>query len=301
MTSKIKERIDTISHYVDIDNIKLPRSVKLELTAICNHKCIYCSLPKLQETLPIKFMTIDLYKRAVDNLESLKIQELGLFHMGEGTLHPQFNDLVKYASNKKCFEIFITTNGTKLDALKYCVEQNIKSIKFSLNGYNKKVHKEVTGIDDFESVISNLKELIAYRNFIRSKTEISASSIYYDNLEQEEFARKIADIADTFYMTQIYNHAGKVDNNFIELKNSPYLIMNMCNKPCYGLFTLGHIKVDGTINMCRFGMDHEFDIGHINEGFDKVWFGSKANEIRKKHLEDQIKTCNKCLGLSLGK
>ena len=96
-------------------------------------------------------------------------------------------------------------------------------------------------------------------------------------------------------MTQIYNHAGKVDNSFIELKDSPYLILNMCDKPCYSFYTLGHIKVDGTINICRFGMDHEFDIGHINDGFMECWFGEKARDIRARAKKDQIETCNKCL------
>ena len=48
-------------------------------------------------------------------------------------------------------------------------------------------------------------------------------------------------------------------------------------------------------------MDHEFDIGHIDDGFEKCWFGEKAQEIRRKHLGDQIETCNKCLGLSKGR
>ncbi len=296
----IQRRIDTIAHGINPEVVRLPRSVKLELAAVCNHNCVYCSVPKLQAGLPVKFMDVDLFKKCVDELYDLKIRELGLFHMGEGTLHPKFKELVKYAADKNWFDIFITTNGTQLEMLKYCVEQNIKSIKFSLNGYSRKVHKEATGKDDFSRIIKNLKDLVEYRNKIGADTEISASSIYYNVPEQDKFAEKISGIADTFYMTQIYNHAGKVDNSFIELKDSPYLILNMCDKPCYSFYTLGHIKVDGTINICRFGMDHEFDIGHINDGFMECWFGEKARDIRARAKKDQIETCNKCLGLSKG-
>lgn len=296
----IKQRIDTIAHKVETGWVKLPRSVKLELAAVCNHNCVYCSVPKLQKDLPVKFMDIELYKKCVDDLYALKIKELGLFHMGESTLHPQFKEMVRYATDKKWFSIFITTNGTHLEMLKECVKLNIKSIKFSLNGYSRRIHKEVTGKDDFSRIIKNLKDLIAYRNEIGSTTEISASSIYYNTPEQDVFAKKMSEIADAFYMTPIYNHAGKVDNKYIKLTDNKFIISNTCDKPCFGLWNLGHIKVDGTINMCRFGMDHEFDIGHINDGFMHCWFGDKAREIRRRHKADEIETCKKCLGLSKG-
>ena len=291
------DRVKSISTEIDTKHIALPRSIKFELSGICNHKCIYCGVPNIQAIN--RFMSFEIFKTGLAEAYKWQIKELGLFHMGEGTLHPNILELVAFAKKEynNYFKMFITTNGTRLDILKGLVSLGINSIKFSLNGYNKEIHYKATLVDDFDSIIQNLKDLITYRNDINSPTEISASSIFYNNLEQDIFTEKMAKIVDNFYYTEIYNHAGKVATKFIKLTDNARIIPHLCDKPCYGLFNLAHVKVDGTINLCRFGLDHEFDIGNIKDGFEKAWFSEKANKIRKLHMTDQIETCNKCLGL----
>lgn len=289
----ITDRVSSITS-VNLNNISLPRSIKLELSEICNHNCKYCVVPKHQYRKI--FMSSDIFMASIEEMNRLGIKELGLFHMGEGTLHPELLEMVDYARRRsKDFEMFITTNGTAMLQLKGLVDRNIKSIKFSLNGYDRDSHLEATGVDDFELVMNNLEALVAYRNYIGSKTQISASSIYYNSKKQNIFADKVSRVVDKFYYTQLYNHAGKVDGKPVQLTNDIKILPNLCSKPCFGLFNLGHIKVDGAINMCRFGVDEEFNIGYIENGFDKAWFSEKAQEIRKRHLEDRIETCKQCL------
>lgn len=293
--SNLRERVESIIK-VDEKSIKLPRSVKLEMSGICNHKCPFCVVPK-QDTNSYPFMSSETFNMSVSEMYRLKIKELGLFHMGEGTLHPELLTMVEYAKKSfdNFFEMFITTNGTSLSQLKGLVAYNIKSIKFSLNGFDKESHKKQAGVNDYDLIMGNLEALIKYRNEINSTTQISASSIYYNKPEQDEFSKKVSELVDNFYYTQLYNHAGKVDNKPVRLTEDIRILPGLNSKPCYGLFNLGHIKVNGIVNMCRFGVDDEFNLGHISEGLDKLWFSEKAQEIRRKHLEDKIETCNECL------
>lgn len=293
----IVERVKSISTEIDTKHIALPRSIKFELASICNHQCIYCGVPHTEPACT--FMRPEIFKLGVAEAYKWQIKELGLFHMGEGTLHPQILNFASYVKEEynDYFKMFLTTNGTKLEVLKGLVKLGINSIKFSLNGYNREIHYKMTGVDDFDLIINNLKELVTYRNEIKSTTTISASSIYYNNKEQAAFAEEMLKITDNYYYTEIYNHAGKVKVEFISLVNNSMLIPHLCDKPCFGLFNLAHIKVDGTLNLCRFGLDHEFDIGHITDGLEKCWFSPRAMEIREQHMKDQIETCNKCLGL----
>lgn len=301
ISDSIIDRVKSISQEVDINTIQLPRSVKLELSAICNHKCVYCSVPK--EKIKTPFMSFEIFKKSLEECYKNNIKEVGLFHMGKGTLAPELLRFMKYAEETypQFFDFFITTNGKEYLPLKMLVTCNIKSIKFSLNGYSREAHFKATGVDDFELILENLKKLVAWRDKIKSRTQISASSIWYNNKEQEIFFNELSRTADNVYYTQIYNHAGKVNNEFIALTKNARIIPKLCDKPCFGLYNLGHIKADGTINMCRFGMNNEFNIGNIKDGFKEAWFSDKAMEIRKRHLEDKIETCNKCLGLSKGK
>lgn len=297
--NNILDRVNNIIN-VDTTNIQLPKSLKLELASVCNHKCSYCVVPLLKTSE--SFMSEKIFHKSVQEAHRLKIKEIGLFHMGEGTLHPQFNDYVDYIRNNYSdIDVFITTNGTQLDKLKYCIKQSIKSIKVSLNGYNKQSHLQLTGKDTFDLIIDNIKQLIDYRNSIKSSTQISASSIFYNCPEQNDFADNISKLVDCYYYTQIFNQANKIDNKYIQLTDDAKILKHNMDKPCFGLFNLCHIKSNGDINICRFGVDNEFTIGNIlNNSLDDAWFSDKANDLRRKHLNDEIITCNKCVGIKDG-
>jgi radical SAM protein with 4Fe4S-binding SPASM domain len=294
----IIDRIKTAATDFDVENIKPPLSVKLELSSVCNHRCVYCVVPTIKQ--PYTFMSDDVFHKSINDIKDFGIGEIGIFHMGEGTLHPKIVQYTEYIIKEiPTIKIFLTTNGTNINVLKQLVEKNINSIKFSLNGYNKEVHKKVTGVDNFDLIIDNLKNLIKYRNEINSSTEISASSICYDNDEQIKFSNEISNIVDNFYYTEIFNHAGKVDNKHIDVEDDK-IITNLCVLPCYGMYTLCHIKPNGDVNLCKWGVDDEFVIGNIlNNSLKSIWFSDYANDLRKKSSNGNLKTCNKCVGYNI--
>lgn len=292
--SNIIDRINKMT-VVDINNLQLPKSVRLELSGVCNHKCEYCVVPTLQNQQ--HFMNELTFYKALNEIQRLGIKEIGISHMGEATLHPVFCKMVEEIPSD--IDIFITTNGTNLNNLKYLVERNIKSIKFSLNGYSKESWKQMIGVDTFDLVINNLKELVKYRNELGSDTQISASSICRECKEQDDFVKIISKIVDCFYYTRLFNHAAKVDNKPIKY-NGANILDHLCQIPCYGLFNMCHIKANGDINICRWGVDNEFVIGNIlTDTLDKVWFSDKANAIRNKHINHCLETCNKCVNINV--
>lgn len=300
MPETIVDRVSQIAHNIDTNEVKLPQSIKIELSSICNHKCSYCIVPKLH--LNQYFMDFNVLKVVVEEAKRLNITEMGLFHMGEGTLHPLFTNYIDYIQTTypQC-KLFITTNGTKEEPLLYAIKKGVNSIKISLNGYNNESHREITGVDTFGIIIDNLKKMVEYRNKINSPTQISASSIFYNNEEQDTFANQLDSIVDKHYYTQIYNHASKVNNQFINLNDNPKIIHNLCSLPCFGLYNLCHVKINGDINLCRFGIDDEFVVGNIlSDTLDNIWFSKKANNIRHKSLNKMIETCNRCVGISNG-
>lgn len=283
-----------------IDKNKFPETMKLELCGICNHKCSYCVVPTLN--IKNRFMNDDVFYKSLEEADRLNFKEIGLSHMGEGTLHPKFNEYIKFIHKTyPKFRMFISTNGTQLEQMKVCIENNVNCIKFSLNGYNEEMHNTVTGVKTFDIVIDNLKKLVEYRNEIGSKTEIAASSIYYNCKEQDDFGNMISSIVDSYYYTQIYNHANKKDNKYVELTSDPRIIKHMCDIPCYGLYKLCQVKVNGDINICRFGVDDEFTIGNImNDKLEDIWYSERAKEIRHKSDNHLMETCNKCVGIRDG-
>ena len=121
----IIDRIKIASTSIDLSCSNLPTAVKLELSGVCNHKCYYCVVPTLKGLK--KFMPIDVVNKTIEEIRRLNIKEIGLFHMGEGTLHPQFCEIIDIILNGCNSKLFITTNGTRIDEFRANAEMALQS------------------------------------------------------------------------------------------------------------------------------------------------------------------------------
>lgn len=88
-------------------------SIKVEwnLGKRCNYDCSYCPAYIHDNTSP--HTDIEILKKAVDKLTSLGKPIRLSFTGGEPSVHPKFDDLVKYAKFKGVSWISVTTNGTR--------------------------------------------------------------------------------------------------------------------------------------------------------------------------------------------
>lgn len=79
-----------------------------EITNICNLDCSFCPKTKREK----RFVSISEFKLVLGKLRG-KIEFLYLHLMGEPTLHPHLEDMLRIASDMG-FKVIITTNGTTL-------------------------------------------------------------------------------------------------------------------------------------------------------------------------------------------
>lgn len=88
-------------------------SVKIEwnLGKRCNYDCSYCPSEIHDNTSP--HTNIEILKVAVDQLAALNKPVRLSFTGGEPCVHPQFDELVRYAKYKGITWISVTTNGTR--------------------------------------------------------------------------------------------------------------------------------------------------------------------------------------------
>lgn len=88
-------------------------SVKVEwnLGKRCNYDCSYCPAAIHDNTSP--HTDIEILKKAIDKLETLDKPIRLSFTGGEPCVHPDFEELVRYAVYKKVQWISVTTNGTR--------------------------------------------------------------------------------------------------------------------------------------------------------------------------------------------
>ena len=284
----IINRINSHVHS-DFDLYKLPTSAKIELVNFCSHKCPYCMVPFVKDNKRI--MSFNTFKKIVEKIPNVK--EIGLFFMGESTLHPDIDKFNSYCKSKNKFT-FLTTNGILLEPLLHLVDTNIDSIKISLNGYNRKTWIENTGVDSFDTVVRNVHYLHGYIKNTKSKTELSISSIFYNNDEQRQFIKSLPPV--THYYLPLYSQAG--DNGYNYNKGNIGIIGSESKSiPCWALFTQAHIKVNGDLCACCFGCNKKFIMGNIlDTNFEQCWNSDKFISIRQSHLLGKIpEVCMECL------
>lgn len=128
---------------------------KIDTGLNCNLKCDFCYTLKHVHDAPKSF--IDICK-VMDKVKAAGIKEAE-FSGGEPTIHPNWFDLLEYASN--IFDhVSVVTNGTKLcneEFLLKSKEKGLKEVLFSLHGWDEESHAEKTGRDVFGRIMEAIE------------------------------------------------------------------------------------------------------------------------------------------------
>jgi len=306
----ITEKVDLITHIPQShlgEQIPPPRSVKIELTGLCNFSCNYCARNmKLRE---MDDMDRTFYERVVKEMQELGVEELGLFYLGESFMVPWLPEAVQYAKDVGFPYVFLTTNGSLAteDKVRSCMKAGLDSIKWSYNYSDGNQLKEIAKVKT--SYFDLIKKNVIDAHKVREEgydCGLYASYIKYDGEQGKKMEQAIEEIrpyVDEVYCLPLYNQAGFVTEREKALGMEPSpgnrgrLENPVSGIPCWALFTEGHISWDGKLVGCCFSHTPDFDFGDLNEqDFMTAWNSEKAQNLRKVHLTNEIKgsPCEQC-------
>src|SRR3954464_12958801 len=119
----------------------LPMSISFEPTTSCNLRCPECPSGLRSFTRPTGMMEADLFKKTIDELHQT-LMYLIFYFQGEPYLHPQFTDLVKYASSKNIYTA-TSTNAHYLtdENAKKTVESGLDRLIISIDGTTQETYE----------------------------------------------------------------------------------------------------------------------------------------------------------------
>lgn len=133
-----------------------PIRVELEITEVCNLRCLFC-----YNDAERKIPTLKEVKILIDRLSEQGVLELVLTG-GEPMSHPDFDEIVLYAVLKiPC--VMVQTNGTLMSASRARMLKNggVAGVNISLHG-NKHDHTILTQITGaYDSAVSGIKNCIS--------------------------------------------------------------------------------------------------------------------------------------------
>ena len=297
------------------------KTLYMGLTDFCNLSCTMC--PQRDERMKKKtkgFIATDLVRKITESLHMIADQELHLFLMwlGESTMHPQFEEIIKIIkdSEKKISKIVLYTNGFDFDSIGHLLQiiEIPVQIIISLDSASASIYYQIKGLKIYDILETNAKEFIKKSNkydhveisiqFLIMKKNFSEilkfKEIWSEYFEKNDISYGI--VSD--YNLQDYS-AHKINIVYrrtttenMELSNELYLkglsqlsllphtryIDNSENdacKVCTAPFRNITVDWDGKVTFCCYDTYSELDIGNLNQDtLQDIWWGEKAESIR---------------------
>lgn len=274
---------------------KFPTCVNIELTNICNLKCIMCynNFHKSKKG----FMDIDLYKKIIDECAKFNIDSIKLSWRGESLIHRNFLDMLSYAKEKNIYEVILNTNWLLADKkiINDIVEfKLLDQIIISIDATEKELYEEIRKGGDYDLLIKNINELVEIKKEKKSdlpRIRLNAVRIKQNNDTIDMLYAIWSDIVDDILIDRESPSEERKDIYEDEFKK---IKRKFCNQLWQRLF----ISWNGDVAMCCNDWEPKIVLGNVKDNslFD-IWHSKKLNNIRKIHKNNKINSidvCSKC-------
>ena len=291
-----------------LKELKLQRIV-MEVFGGCNYTCQMCpqSNPGRGSSFTRK-MPLGEFKRILNELvPKYGSPQINLEGSGEPTMAKDLPEYVK-AVKEKGLKCFMYCNGARLNGkfMRDVVDAGIDFIRISVIGYNKEKYNQWMNADNFDLIISNLKEIKQYVNESKSSCKVSTYHLILDptkvNEEISEYQNNIINkVGNIGYIWKMHNWSGNYNNKNLRLATE----RRSCGRPFAPELTIragGKPGRSSAIVPCcqTLGPPNEEKsiLGHMdNQTFEEIYNGEEWNKLRNAHKNknfDEIDYCKNC-------
>ena len=289
-----------------------PLGINIEPTNLCNLKCRYCYQGDKDTKLETGFMSMDLFKKIIDDIKGFprQVKSISLMLRGEPLLHPQFAEMVAYAKQSGAAkDILFFTNAILLshEMSDKLISAGVDTINVSLQGISGEDYKRIAGVNiDFEKLLDNIRYFYEHKTNTELYVKIPYS--FHSRETLDEFARIFSPICD-FYQEEHIDDSwqGLAKKNltpeeYQTISKRYDALEKYKRKVCPFPFMRLYINYDGKIMCCQEDYKGETHvIGNANvDNIVEVWNNDKHKKIcyaQLTHQLDEYSLCSKdCFG-----
>ena len=303
----------------DISLRSKPYIYTVDVGNICNLRCPLCPTGVQGLGRPQGFMSVDDFEAVLEQIKPWAI-EVVLHNWGEPFLHPRFLDLVR-ASRAAGVGTATSTNLNLVrrgsDFLREVVDSGLDHLVVSIDGTTPEVYESYRRGGNLEHVLTNLKDLIAHKRAVRSKTPVIEWQFLMmkHNQHQADDARRLAaelgvdqlrflgaglpfeDLADVDlgekWLPEDPEYRG-YDPAIIRDRGYLY------DEGCFYLYRAMTVNPSGEVAPCCAVHHSKWDFGNLLEsGLEQVWNNplyqsSRALFSSKGHAGGEETVCHVC-------
>jgi radical SAM protein with 4Fe4S-binding SPASM domain len=274
----------------------LPIRLWVELTSLCNYRCIMCPNKDLEKK-DKGFMDFDLYQKIIDEARDF-VLDINLAHRGESLLHPQLIEAIAYAKKNGLYTRLHTNGSLLTEGLSHqIIQARLDRLSFSFDGYEKETYESIRKGGDFDKTVSNIIRFLEIKKETRSRKPITAIEVIsFDDPDKqvspeakEQFKHRFQSLPlDSFVLKEMHNWAGQID------KKSRGKNYTVCPFPWNALV----IFWDGAVLPCTQDFFGTYIIGNVKHArLKEIWNAEKMVSLRTKLGESMIaelEACSNC-------
>ena len=299
-----------------------PYFLMIEPSALCNLRCPLCPTGEGTLRREVGNMSFATFRRIIDDLAGA-LMEIVFTNYGEPYLNPDLNRMIRYAKARGV-TVIVGTNGHYFHteaAVAGVLRSGVDRLYVSLDGACQETYQQYRVRGDFQRVVDGLKRLIDARHQRRLKapfvelqflvmrhneTEIDRmralaeeigvdrlvlKSVSFNNADwhRPEVRRRFLDFVPTDPAYQLY-----------EVEGEQLRWRRPVTDACDYLWRASVVLWDGRIVPCCLDPRAEMVMGHVEEGFTRVWNNPRYRRLRRRVVRHKasIPLCANCLGMT---
>ncbi len=291
--------------------VALPSSISIEPTTSCNLRCPECPSGLRSFTRPTGMLAGDLFQKAIDQI-SVHAFYLTLYFQGEPYLHPQFLDLVKYASRKRMY-VSTSTNAHYLndENAQKTVQSGLDRLIISIDGTTQDTYEQYRIGGQLSKVLEGTRNIVSWKKQLNSAKPyvifqyLVVKPNEHQIEEAEKLARELGVDEIVFKTAQVYEHEkgsplipdNQKYSRYKQNTDGTFSIKNKLLNQCWKMWQSCVMTWDGRIVPCCFDKDATHVLGSLKtQTFSDIWFSKEYNQFRKSLLvsRSEIAMCKNC-------
>jgi radical SAM protein with 4Fe4S-binding SPASM domain len=288
----------------------LPISLAIEPTTSCNLRCPECPSGLRSFTRPTGMLDRDLFRGVVDELAPT-LSYLTFYFQGEPFLHPQFTDMVQYASTKGIYTSTSTNaHYLKDETAEATIRSGLNRIIISIDGTTQETYESYRVGGSLQKVLEGTRNLIKWKR----KLSQSAPQIVFQFLvvkHNEHQLKELYKIAGELGVDNVVLKTAQIEDykngsplmpsdaysRYKRGDDGTFTIKNALLNHCWKMWNSAVVTWDGKIVPCCFDKDATHVLGDVNnKSFNDIWNGEAYNRFRNTILKSRssVDICTNC-------
>lgn len=295
---------DSVQKFANLPDF--PRLIDVELTNLCNFRCLMCPTGTFSQKRDKGFMDDALYEKLLDEVTP-RGTALRFIRFGEPTMHPQFLGYIRMATARGLLT-HVNTNGSFLtdDLIQALCDAPLSSLKFSFQGVDAKSYSEMRNTDYFDGLVDTIRRFAAIRGDREAPYLHVSTSVTYESPEQiAEFTALLRPLVDKVSVGHtVLDH---LDTNTIRLRPAEMEMLRWLktqqslvreHPECPEVYDKLSINWDGSISACCADSDNLMLIGNLKtHPISEIWQSELLQAYRSvlvRQGHDELPLCRNC-------